>query len=271
MQTTHRSRKMKIGLATVASGLFLAVVGLSVSPAEAVPRSNKVTICHRTNSTSNPYRIISISFNAANGELQGPDHTGHTGPVFDYSADPSDPDYPYNPPMNGDEWGDIIPPYAWVGGSYPGSANWTEGGLEIWAEGCNGATEICWDESEPVNGQCPVLPPDACPALAGFQTDPAECPPPVDVCPTVDGLQTDVSQCPALVSSTTITPPVQVAGIQVLPAVVTPAPVVVAAASAPTTLPRTGTKLLPLAELGFGLMLLGAGALLFAREQAATA
>jgi hypothetical protein len=266
MQTnhTHRSRQFKIGLATVATGMLLAVVGLSMSPASAAPKGSggEITLCHRTNSTSNPYRIITVSFSGSNGELQGPDHTGHTGPAFDYSADPA---VAYPPPHNGDQWGDIIPPYSWDGGSYPGSDNWTEGGEAIHDEGCNGATVLCWDESEPVEGQCPEQPDDVCPNVAGFQTDPADCPAQTDVCPNLAGLQTNAAvECPTVVISNTVTPPVQVEGIQVLPAAA-----VVAAPAAPT-LPRTGTGTLPLAELGFGFMLLGAGALIFAREQAAT-
>jgi hypothetical protein len=91
-----------------------------------------------------------------------------------------------------------------------------------------------------------------------------------DVCPEVTGLQTDAADCdaeliPALVIENLPPqgpevlpaggrPPVQVAGIQVLPT------------TQAATLPRTGSNTTMLFELGLGLVLLGAGAMVFARE-----
>ena len=46
-------------------------------------------------------------------------------------------------------------------------------------------------------------------------------------------------------------------------------PTEVAGVVIPRTLPRTGTTTLPLLEIGLGLILLGAGALLFGRERTA--
>ncbi len=98
-----------------------------------------------------------------------------------------------------------------------------------------------------------------------------------DACPDVTGLQTDAAGCdPELIPSLVVeklpsqaqgTPParlpVQVAGIQVRPATAV-------AASSPQ-LPVTGGNTTTLIELGLGLVLLGAGALVFARDEAATA
>jgi LPXTG-motif cell wall-anchored protein len=83
----------------------------------------------------------------------------------------------------------------------------------------------------------------------------------VDACPTVEGFQADTTLC-TIVENTVVTQtptppaPTHVAGIQVTRA---------------AELPRTGKSTLPLSELGLGLVLLGAGALLFARDEAATA
>jgi uncharacterized repeat protein (TIGR01451 family) len=89
----------------------------------------KITICHRTNSTHNPYVQITISVSAADG-LSGPgeggDHFGeHTGPIAtslevaeDLKAD-------------GIKWGDIIPP---IPGVHDGM-NWPEG-EDILEAGC---------------------------------------------------------------------------------------------------------------------------------------
>ena len=67
--------------------------------------------------------------------------------------------------------------------------------------------------------------------------------------------------------------------LEVLPEVVTPptpavpdtpaAPTEVAGVVIPRTLPKTGTTTLPLLEIGLGLILLGAGAVLFGRERTA--
>ncbi|MGA0804764.1 MAG: hypothetical protein ACO3QU_07780, partial [Ilumatobacteraceae bacterium] len=51
----------------------------------------RITLCHRTKSTTNPYRLITVSVNALNG------HTRHSGSVWTSSN------------ANGDTWGDIIP------------------------------------------------------------------------------------------------------------------------------------------------------------------
>jgi len=68
--------------------------------ADAAARASKVTICHRTRSTTNPYRRITVSKNAAKGGHTTHSKTGST----------------VNPPWtstlvnsNGGVWGDIIP------------------------------------------------------------------------------------------------------------------------------------------------------------------
>lgn len=139
MRTTRRHPRLGFGLGSLVLGLTLAVTGFASVPAGAAANGNSasggsVTLCHRTNAPSNPYRVVTVAFDASNGELQGPDHTGHAGPAFDFSADPADADYPYTTPRDGDQWGDIIPPYSWSGGSFPGR-NWTEG-QAIWESGC---------------------------------------------------------------------------------------------------------------------------------------
>lgn len=81
--------------------LLVSTVGLVMvneRKAEAAPpsRSAKVTICHRTRATTNPYRRITVSRNAAKN-TGGSGHAGHTGDSWDSSK------------RNGDVWGDIIP------------------------------------------------------------------------------------------------------------------------------------------------------------------
>lgn len=130
------TKQLKIGLA-----LFLAVFANGMMPAMAayaadkpvyeVPTDGKITICHRTNSVSNPYTQNTVATEAADGVAGGngndADHYGeHKGDVFD-------PSVTYPTPHNGDQWGDIIPP---IPGSHTG-LNWTTEGQAIFRNGCN--------------------------------------------------------------------------------------------------------------------------------------
>lgn len=99
---------------------FMVIPGVSATP------SDKVTICHATASTSNPYTVNTIStssVNEANNKyLNG--HGDHTGPVFG--------------PGSTSGWGDIIPPFTDEISkvSFPGY-NWTSAGQAIWNAGCD--------------------------------------------------------------------------------------------------------------------------------------
>lgn len=96
--------------------LALAAVAacLAVLPdrAHAAP-DEKVTICHRTNSRTNPYNQQAV---AKDSVVEG--HGSHSGPIFG-------PDV--------DDWGDIIPP---VTPGLPDGLNWNAEGQAIWENGC---------------------------------------------------------------------------------------------------------------------------------------
>src|SRR3954469_22350328 len=87
---------------TVAVSLFCVV-----SAARAA--GEQVTFCHRTASVTNPYNRITTDADSI--LKQG--HGDHTGPIFPNEG----PD---------GKWGDIIPPFNYSGGQYPG-LNWPEG------------------------------------------------------------------------------------------------------------------------------------------------
>jgi uncharacterized repeat protein (TIGR01451 family) len=111
------------GSVILAAAVCLLLVGGGPNVASSEPVPVKVTICHRTNSVSNPYNKITVSLNAVDGEGHS-DHQGHDeGGIFDPAVD-----YP----PNQKDWGDIIPPFDENGDqipdpSFPGSLNWPLG------------------------------------------------------------------------------------------------------------------------------------------------
>jgi hypothetical protein len=100
----------------VLGALSVAALSGTSAGAEIV---DKVTICHRTNANSNPY--VQVTPDVA-GVLDG--HAGHTGSVWD-------------PTLKAQhvKWGDIIPPFDYDGGSFPGQ-NWTPEGKAIYKNDC---------------------------------------------------------------------------------------------------------------------------------------
>src|SRR4051794_41782130 len=91
--------------------MVVAVVscGLALSARPASAASAKITICHRTHSTTNPYRKITVSQNA----VQNARHGGHdlpNGPTNPAVYDPT-----FASPAKNKNWGDGIP-----GGEPPG-------------------------------------------------------------------------------------------------------------------------------------------------------
>jgi hypothetical protein len=103
-------------------GALAAVGGLSVlgvtaiSGADSAP--HKVTLCHATDSVSNPYDLITVDYH---GAVDG--HAGHTGPLF-------------SPDQASQGWGDVIPPFDFgPDGTFAGM-NWSADGQAILANGC---------------------------------------------------------------------------------------------------------------------------------------
>src|SRR3954447_26173195 len=93
-------------LPTVVVGAVTAVTVSLFCFVSAVPTSGvTVSFCHATSSVHNPYNLITTDADSI--IQQG--HGSHTGPVY-----PTD------------NWGDIIPPFDYTGGRYPG-LNWPDG------------------------------------------------------------------------------------------------------------------------------------------------
>jgi hypothetical protein len=120
-------KKTALGALSVAA-LVGSSLAIGATAASGDPSTN-VTICHRTNSNTNPYVQITVDESAVDGLGGGSDHLGaHTGPVW-------------NPDLKAQhiKWGDIIPPFDAEGQPRPNPeliANWPAG-QDIFENGCN--------------------------------------------------------------------------------------------------------------------------------------
>src|SRR5579859_2191543 len=85
--------------------------------------AGKVTICHASDSNTNPY-VTETPDIENDGSLSG-GHLNHTGPIWNSTLK-----------SNHIQWGDIIPPYTDGSFVYPGM-NWTTDGQTIFNNGCN--------------------------------------------------------------------------------------------------------------------------------------
>ena len=116
-------RRMRLaGAGAAITGVLLLLGVLLPVRAEATSPDpeHKVTICHRTDSYSNPY--VEITVDVASIFRQG--HDGHDGPVF----------YPEIPKH--DKWGDIIPAFDYGDDQHYDGMNLTDEGQAILDNGC---------------------------------------------------------------------------------------------------------------------------------------
>ena len=99
--------------------LLMSLMPMQVLVAEAAPtEKDTIDICHSTGADNNPYIV---NHPAKNADAGGHDGVSHSGPVwFDGITE---------------DWGDIIPPFDYDGGSYPGK-NWTTEGQAFYNLGC---------------------------------------------------------------------------------------------------------------------------------------
>ncbi len=122
-----KSKRSILGVAAAAA--LAASTWVVAAPSASGDPAPNVTICHRTNSNTNPYVQITVDESAVDGLGGGSDHLGaHTGPVWD-------------PTLKAQhiKWGDIIPPFDVNNDPRPDPtliANWPEG-QDIFDNGCN--------------------------------------------------------------------------------------------------------------------------------------
>lgn len=177
---------MKRSMAAAAvAGLMLSGVLVASQSAQAVPaKPEKVTICHRTHSVTNPYRMITVSKNSVDGPLNvrssgnpsssAGDHAGYVHNGYHRSGNSYVRDYPSNPRVFSSTfaysgpnkvWEDIIPSFTKLSGSttvtYNG-VNWDAAGKAIYFGtgssfgACKKMTAREFYDSEVAAGQTPT-------------------------------------------------------------------------------------------------------------------
>jgi len=180
------ARPSRLMLGTGTAMLALALTGgpflLGAAPAGAA--QNDITICHATGAHTNPYVTHTPAKTADAGG-----HDGHKGGVWFAGITV--------------EWGDIIPPFDYDGGTYPG-LNWTTAGQAFWNNGCNQPTAT--PTTAPPTVTPTTAPPTVTPTTAPPTVAPTTAPP--TVAPTTAPPTVTPTTAPPTVTPTTAPPTV---------------------------------------------------------------
>ena len=150
----HRRGVSRVGV-VLAGVLVVSTACLVSSPGADAGGSTKITICHRTHSTTNPYRRITVNQNAIQ---RNGGHGDHDLPQGSTNPPVYDPEFVYA--SNNKFWGDIIPGGDSAGLAYGGSTqimlNWTATGKADFADYCATMTPTAYYQSEIDAGQQPA-------------------------------------------------------------------------------------------------------------------
>jgi hypothetical protein len=163
-------RRLEIFALVSATLAALSVGSMGVFGASAQPgNEDQVTICHRTDSATNPYSTITVDVSAVDGvagNQPGADHFGeHTGPLASSEA------VAQQLKDDGIEWGDIIPPIPGV----HGGLNWPEGQAML-ENNCNFVTPPT-TTAPPTTAPPTTAPPTTAPPTTAPPTTAAPPPP----------------------------------------------------------------------------------------------
>jgi uncharacterized repeat protein (TIGR01451 family) len=126
-----------MGALVLFAGQFVA---LATSGPSGVGSQSKITICHRTHSATNPYVVITVAREAADGI------SGNSGNQADHFGEHQGPLASSEEVAQGFkdahiEWGDIIPNVDDDGNPMPHNGlNWSAAGQAMWANGCGFVT-----------------------------------------------------------------------------------------------------------------------------------
>ena len=217
-QSVHRARW---GIA--ASIGLIGAVGVSaliVIPSVSATPSDKVTICHATSATNNPYVVNTVSTSSVD-EFGNPDlngHGDHTGPVYSDGMDSG--------------WGDIIPPFedSKSGVSFAG-LNWSAEGQAIWNAGCNPVKP----SPTPTPTETTVSPTPTPTETTGSPTPTPITTSPAPVTPTPTPTLTTVTPTPTAITTSPAPITTSPAPITTSPAPITTSPAPITTSPAPIT------------------------------------
>lgn len=120
-------------------------VSISSAALPTYTELTKVSICHRTHATTNPYRLITVSVSSIVDSNSAPNgHALHNTDarrlITDGPAGLFRPTYAY--PANAKHWGDIIPPFQTQGGGIYEGLNWS------WPTNFSSGADTIFDRSE---------------------------------------------------------------------------------------------------------------------------
>ena len=225
-QSVHRARW---GIA--ASIGLIGAVGVSaliVIPSVSATPSDKVTICHATSATNNPYVVNTVSTSSVD-EFGNPDlngHGDHTGPVYSDGMDSG--------------WGDIIPPFedSKSGVSFAG-LNWSAEGQAIWNAGCNPVKP----SPTPTPTETTVSPTPTPTETTGSPTPTPITTSPAPVTPTPTPTLTTVTPTPTAITTSPAPITTSPAPITTSPAPITTSPAPITTSPAPITTSPTPTTI----------------------------
>jgi LPXTG-motif cell wall-anchored protein len=258
----RRPRRFRpVGIAVIVCGAMVVVMGVASPGAHATPPrpEHKITLCHRTDSYTNPY--VSITVDVASVLHHG--HDGHGGPVF-FAGIPKH-----------QKWGDIIPPFNFGSGEIYGGKNWTSDGTVVFNRGCATAATVT-TTSVPTVTTKPVATTTTAAPPTSTTTMPTSTSSPPTSNPTNTTLAPSSTTAPANTASTIHTPS---SSTTTAPGTVTTAggevsTIVVAAMTSPANagtagstsspgqsgpLPRTGSNAFALILIGLGIIGAGIG------------
>lgn len=106
----------------------IGTVSIATTALPSLTQLSKVTICHRTRATTNPYRMITVSVASIVDDNSAPNgHAHHNTDRRRLETDgPAGVFRPgFNYPSNAKHWGDIIPPFRTAGGGIYEGLNWS--------------------------------------------------------------------------------------------------------------------------------------------------
>lgn len=233
--------RRRTGTTLVAVGALFVAIGLVPAANATQPNpEHKVTLCHATDSYSNPYVVITVDI--ASVKFQG--HNGHEGPVF----------FPAIPKHT--KWGDIIPPFDYGPGRTYAGKNWTADGMAIHDNGCVLPPPPV--TTAPPTTAPPTTAPPTSTTLAPTTTAPTTAPPTTapptstTLAPTTTLPGTTTTVPTGTTSSTSTTTPIEPSGTTTtVPAATT------TIGEITTTLPGTPPRLPPTGGIPQAFVLLG--------------